>query len=150
MIEAQAVVTRIDLQHVWIKRLDSGACGGCAQQSSCGSATLAKVLPKREFAVESVLPLSIGEQVQVLIDDSQLLLSSILLYLLPLVLMLLGVGGASAWLPQTVQELWLPEIALGLLLLAFWVIHHLHTPLLILFCSKPQIIKLTDSSVHQL
>lgn len=85
---------------------------------------MAHWLPKREFAVECAMNLRVGDPVRVAIDDSHVLLGSALLYLLPLLAMLTGVGWAKALLPRA-AEAWLPEIALTGLLLAFWVIHHL-------------------------
>lgn len=143
MIEEKAIVTRIESGQAWIKGLQSGACGGCAQQAACGTATLTKILPKREFAVECDLKLNAGDQVVVAIDDAHLLLSSMLLYLLPLGLMFIGVGVANYLLPTALAEIWLPEIAIVSLLLAFALIHKLQTPLLVHFCSQAQIISKT-------
>lgn len=140
MIEEAAIVTRIDDGQVWIKSLQSNACGGCMQQASCGTATLAKWLPKREFAIDCERILQIGDQVQVAIDDAHVLLSSLVLYMLPLLMMLAGVGLASTFLPATVIDSWLPEIALLILLLAFWLIHRFQNLLLMHFCFKPQIV----------
>jgi len=134
MIEETAIVTRVVDGQVWIKSLQSGACGGCSQQTSCGTATLSKWLPKREFSVESNRTLKVGDQVKVAIDDSQLLLSSLLLYLLPLLVTLTGVCLANAFLPVTLTDAWLPEMALSLLLLTFWLIHRLQS-LLLLHCN---------------
>ena len=137
MIEEQAVVTRIEVNQVWIKSLQSSACGGCVQQTSCGTATLAKLLPKREFALDCDLNLQVGDCVRVQIDDSHLILSSLLLYLLPLIVTLTVVGFANT-LPML--ETWLPEISLATLLLTFWLIHHFHAPLLVKFSLKPLIV----------
>lgn len=147
MIEEAAIVTRIDCGQTWIKSLQSGACGGCMQQTSCGTATLAKMLPKREFAVDCDIVLQVGDKVRVAIDDSHLLLSSVLLYLLPLLIMIFGVGMANAFLPTSISD-WLPEISLVLLLLAFWLIHHFQNYLLIHLCFKPQILG-TLITVHE-
>jgi sigma-E factor negative regulatory protein RseC len=136
MIEEQALVTRIEANQVWIKSLQSSACGGCVQQTSCGTATLAKLLPKREFALDCDLNLQVGDCVRVQIDDSHLILSSLLLYLLPLIVTLTMVGFANT-LP--ILETWLPEISLATLLLTFWLIHHFHAPLLVQFSLKPLI-----------
>ncbi|OAI16943.1 sigma E positive regulator RseC/MucC [Methylomonas lenta] len=140
MIEETAIVTRVMDGQVWIKSLQSGACGGCSQQSSCGTATLSKWLPKREFSVECDRSLKVGDQVKVAIDDSQLLLSSLLLYLLPLLITLTGVGLANTFLPVTLTDAWLPEMALSLLLLTFWLINRLQSLLLLYFCFRPQIL----------
>jgi sigma-E factor negative regulatory protein RseC len=138
MIEEQAIVTRIEVNQVWIKSLQSsGACGGCVQQTSCSTATLAKLLPKREFALDCDLNLQVGDCVRVQIDDSHLILSSLLLYLLPLIVTLTVVGFANT-LPML--ETWLPEISLATLLLTFWLIHHFHAPLLVKFSLKPLIV----------
>lgn len=137
MIEEQAVVTKVEQGKIWIKSLQTGACGGCSQQISCSTAMLAKLLPKREFAIESDLTLRAGDSVRVQIDDSHLLLSSVLLYLFPLLVTLTGVGIVNALLPML--EALLPEISLATLLLTFWIIHHFHMPLLARFCFKPLI-----------
>lgn len=141
MIEEQAIVTQISQGQVWIKRLQGGACGGCMQQASCSTATLAKLLPKREFAVDCELDVQAGEQVVVAIDDAHLLSTSLLMYVLPLVAMLIAVGMASLALPVAIADAWLPEIALSSLLLAFWLIHRFQTMFLLHYCFKPQIVR---------
>ncbi|OAI08481.1 SoxR reducing system RseC family protein [Methylomonas methanica] len=141
MIEEAAVVTRVSDGRTWIKSLQSNACSGCLQQQSCGTATLAKVLPKREFPVDCDLTLQAGDQVMVAIDDGQLLLTSLLLYLVPLIFMLLGVGLAEAWLPAPYNTDYLPEVALTTLLAGFWLINRSQNLLLLHLCFKPQIVK---------
>lgn len=137
MIEEQAIVTHVEQGQVWIKSLQTGACGGCSQQAGCSTATLSKILPKREFAVDCDLDLNVGDSVRVQIDDSHLILSSMLLYLLPLIVTLTIVCLANTFLPML--ESWLPEISMATLLLTFWLIHHFHAPLLVKFSLKPQI-----------
>ncbi|MGZ4999857.1 MAG: SoxR reducing system RseC family protein [Methylomonas sp.] len=144
MIEETAMVTRIDGGRTWIRSLPGSGCCGCMQQASCGTATLAKMLPKREFAVDCDLGLKVGDRVYVAIDDAHLLLISVLLYLLPLLPMMIGVGLADAFIPAL--GVWLPEIALALLLSAFWLIHHFQAFLLLHLCLKPRIVgKLSDA-----
>lgn len=123
MIEETATVVRIGNGQVWIKSQKGGACAGCMQQSSCGTATLSKLLPQREFALACVLSLQPGDQVRVAIDDSCLVWGSLLLYLLPILAMLLMVALVGQFLPALTD--WLPELALSTLLLVFWCIHRL-------------------------
>ena len=137
MIEEIAIVTRIESGQVFIKSLQSGACGGCKQITGCTSAAVSAILPKREFALESDLTLKVGDCVRVQIDDSHLILSSLLIYLLPLVVTLTVVSLTSIFLPAL--EALLPEILLATLLLNFWAIHHFHAPLLVRFSLKPHI-----------
>ncbi|WNB76835.1 SoxR reducing system RseC family protein [Methylomonas koyamae] len=142
MIEEAAVVTRIGADgRTWIKSLQTSACSGCMQQQACGTATLAKVLPKREFAVDSDITLQAGDRVVVAIDDGHLLLTSLILYLLPLLIMLGGVGLAQACLPSPHNTDYLPEIALTSLLAGFALINRCQNLLLLHLCFKPQILK---------
>jgi len=77
----------------------------------------------------------------VAIDDGQLLLTSLLLYLLPLIFMIAGVGLAEAWLPVPFNTDYLPEVALVSLLTGFWLINRCQNLLLLHLCFKPQIVK---------
>lgn len=138
MIEETAVVTRLEDSKVWIKSLQA-ACGGCAQQAACSTATLAKWLPAREFPVNADFELNVGDKVCVSIDASALLLASVLLYLSPLLLMLAGVGLAASLLPTAMADDWLPEIALSVLLFAFTLVHRLQTRLPSLFVPRIRI-----------
>jgi len=133
MSEETAIVTRRENGKVWIKSLQNSACGGCVQQASCGTAALAKLLPSREYSLDGGVDLNVGDKVCVDIDASTLLLGSAQLYLLPLLLMLAGVGLADRLLLPATANDWLPEIALSALLLAFALIHRLQTRLLHLF-----------------
>jgi sigma-E factor negative regulatory protein RseC len=126
---------------VWIKRLQSGACGGCIQQNSCAGGTVAKILPKREFAVECDLVLKAGDEVVVAIDDAHLLSTSLLLYVIPLLLMLLAVGVANQFLPPVLADIYLPVVAFTSLLLAFWLVHGFQSVFLLHVCFKPQIVR---------
>jgi len=139
MIEQQAIVTRAATQQVWIKSLNSGGCGSCMQRESCGTATLSKLLPKREFAVDCDMPLQVGDKVTVAIDDSHLLAISLLMYLAPVVLMLVVVMLASVLLPAVMQA-WLPMVAVGVLALCFFLIHRFQWLLLLYTCFKPQVL----------
>jgi len=146
MIEEQALVTRVTGRQVWIKSLQTSGCGGCAQKGSCSTATLAKLLPKREFAVETDLSLTAGQQVVVAIDDSHLLATSLLLYGLPLLVMLLAVMLASLLLPSAMADSYLPAIALAALLLTFWLINRFQAVFLLHFCFKPQIVRKSEAN----
>lgn len=141
MIEEQAIVSKIVDGQIWIKSLQTGGCGGCAQQASCTTATFAKLLPKHEFAVESEFALQTGDQVVVAIDDAHLLSTSMLLYVLPIITMLMAVCLADFALPATIAEPGLPVIALVTLLVTFWLIHRFQAVFLLHFCFKPQVVR---------
>lgn len=139
MLEETAVVVRVDDGQTWIQSLQSDACGGCAQKMSCGTATMAKALPKREFAIACDVALQAGDQVVVAIDDGHLLRTALLLYLLPLLIMLAAVALAALCWP--VADNWLPEIALVSLLASFWLLHRCQNRLLLHLSCQPQIVR---------
>ncbi len=140
MISESVIVTRITARQVWIKRLASSRCKACAQQGQCSTETVNKLMPNREFAIDCELPLAVGDQVKVVIDDQRLVLTALLLYLLPLLLMLIGVGIGNYLLPIETSDRVLPWLALSLLLASFCLIHRLQFRLLILLGDPPQIV----------
>lgn len=121
MIEQDAIVTHYTNGRAWIRAQSGGACGGCQQQAHCGTATLAKGLPQREFELDCPVSVQPGEQVRVSIDDSALLSASLLAYLLPMIVMLAMVVGCNVLLPQLTDAL--PIVALAGLLLGCWLAH---------------------------
>lgn len=144
MIEEEAIVTQLENNQVWIKRLHSSGCSGCLQQTTCGVSVVSKILPKREFALDNDSALKVGDKVTVAVDDSQLLLSSFLLYLLPLLVMLIAVIVSNKMFPVSVIGCWLPVIAISALLLSFYLIHCIQASLVLIFCCKPQIVGKID------
>lgn len=140
MIEEEAIVTQLENNQAWIKRLHTSGCSGCLQQTTCGTSVMSKILPKREFALDNDISLKVGDKVIVAVDDSQLLLSSFLLYLLPLLVMIIIVISASTLLPAIFVENWLPVIAIAVLLITFCIIHCVQSQILFYFHVKPQII----------
>lgn len=141
MLEELALVTRSDEHHVFVKSLQSSACSHCQQQSSCGASLYARFLPKRELAISSSIPLQVGDKVIVGIEESQLLVTSLLLYLLPLLLMLVGVGvmGNHAQTPASVLA------ALSGLMAGFYLAHRIQKTFLYTFFVPPQIIAKADN-----
>lgn len=122
MIEQIATVTRIEAGHVWVRASNGSACGSCVQKDACGTATLGQALPRRELAIDCSLPLAIGDQVKVGIADEQLLLTTLMVYGLPLLVTL----GISILIDRLVGvSVFLPEIALVTLLSVFWLIDRL-------------------------
>lgn len=145
MLSAEAVVIRVSAGRVWIRRAAAGACAGCIQQSQCSSATLGKLLPAREFAVDCNLLLLPGDTVTVVIDDRHLLQTALLLYLLPLLVTLLVVGTVDGLITDCCNPWVLPVLALIMLLGCFWLIHRLQWLILAVLGSPPQIISKTSA-----
>ncbi len=68
------------------------SCSGCAVQNGCGISVLSKVMGKKEAAFEVVSQIAVkkGDKVIISLKDNILLLVSVVVYILPLVLMIMG------------------------------------------------------------
>lgn len=134
MLEQRAIVTRTDDCRVYIKSLQSSACGHCSARESCGTSVYAKWLPDREMALSSTLALNAGDQVIVGIEESHLLRASLLMYLLPLLVMLLAVG----LFEDSEQDALLALCSLGV---GLYLVHRLQQRFTRHFIGPPQIIR---------
>lgn len=135
MLEERAVVTRTDGPEVYIKSLQSSACGHCSERQSCSTTVFAEWLPDREMALSSRLDLKAGDQVIVGIEESHLIRASLLMYLVPLLIMLLAVAlfeGSD----QSTALLALSSLGAGL-----YLVHRLQHRFIRHLIGPPQIIR---------
>lgn len=135
MLEQQALVIRTDGQKVFIQSLQGSACGHCLQRQSCATTHYAGLLPDREMALSSPLPLQAGDRVIVGILENQLLRASLIMYLLPLVI-LLGVVGLSGADDQTAAPL-----AVATLSVSYYLLYRLQHGFIRYLISPPQILR---------
>ncbi|TKB55307.1 SoxR reducing system RseC family protein [Ferrimonas aestuarii] len=96
------------------------ACGHCEQSESCGTSAVAKAVEvkRQQLILPYETPLVPGAQVHLSIPEQQLVTAAALVYLLPLLGLLLGVGlGSVVGLAE------LLTLLLGLTVgsLGFWV-----------------------------
>ncbi|EAT12130.1 SoxR reducing system RseC family protein [Bermanella marisrubri] len=97
MIEETAKVIRVDDNWVWVRAIAQSACGSCQAQKGCGHSLLAKVgqrqidiqLPRQDYE------LSVNDDVIIGVPEQAVLRSSLLMYGVPLLLMLVVAGLAS-------------------------------------------------------
>lgn len=122
MIEETVIVTRYANGRAWLKTKPAGGCQACQQQTHCGTSALANGLPQREFELDCPIWVQPGDQVRVSIDNSELLLASLLAYMLPMVVMLSMVTGCYILWPQLTDSL--PIVAFTSLLLGCWLSHY--------------------------
>lgn len=143
MIEATAIVVKIENHQVWVESRPAAACGGCAQKSSCAGNALDSVLKKKAVPVDSDMPLKLGDEVMVAVDESLLLRASLLLYLLPLVALFTGAGIADALLADSMiyADLWIAGSALLSLLLSLYLINKVQKLLLLNYYARPVVVK---------
>ncbi|RTE87106.1 MULTISPECIES: SoxR reducing system RseC family protein [Gammaproteobacteria] len=113
MIRELGIVSSIQGQHIEVKTQIKSGCSGCSHQSHCGTGLLSKAMPHREgiVSVYSTEPLQIGDSVELLIPEQDMMVFSFLMYGLPLVGLVVG-ASLGYWL-QPQEEL--TSILLGLL-----------------------------------
>lgn len=145
MIEEQVLVVKVEQHRVWVASSQAGACGQCAQKSACSTQAIASVLKNKPVAVEvdSVTRLNVGDTVVVAIDESLLLLATLLMYLFPLMALFAGGGLVDWWLPDNnaAAEGWIAAGALVGLLLSLWFLHRVQHVFLFNACTRPVVVK---------
>ena len=129
MIEEHAHVVALESNAVWVETQRRTACGQCAANKGCGTATLAKVLGNKRNCVRTLnsnnAQVMVGDEVIIGIDEQALVRGSLAVYTVPLlalfVFALLG-QVLSVQLLMTNQDILPIGLGfLGLLLGFFWV-----------------------------
>lgn len=93
MIEESAKVIALQNDLVWVETQRKTVCGQCAANKGCGTSVLANILGKKRNSVPvlTTLPVQVGDEVLIGIEENALVKGSLLLYALPLVF-LIGFG----------------------------------------------------------
>ncbi len=86
MIEQQAQVTFVKGDKVWMTVKRQSGCQHCSLNEGCGTGSLGKLMGYKstEWVFSNTLGLKSGDKVILAIPDKSYLLSSFLIYLLPL------------------------------------------------------------------
>ena len=100
MIEEHAQVVAVNDGDVWVETQRRSACGQCAANKGCGTATLAKVLGNKRSRVRALNPTSVsvavGDEVVIGIDEQALVRGSLAVYTVPLLsLFIFGLLGQT-------------------------------------------------------
>lgn len=90
MIEEQGKVVALQNDWVWVETERKTACGQCSVSKGCGTSVLANVFGKKanSIAVMKTLPVKIGDEVIIGIEENSLVKGSLLIYALPLILLI--------------------------------------------------------------
>lgn len=90
MIEEQGKVVALQNDWVWVETERKTACGTCSASKGCGTSVLANVFGKKTntIAVMRTLPVKVGDEVIIGIEEDSLVRGSLLIYALPLVLLI--------------------------------------------------------------
>lgn len=87
MLKENAVVIDYHAGIATVKCRAQSACGQCAAKSACGSAALSELTgsaTEHFFRIETITPLKPGQSVEIGLAERSLMLSTLLIYLLPL------------------------------------------------------------------
>ena len=102
MIEETGKVLAVEEGALWVEALQTSACGKCAAEKGCGQSLLSK-LASNTVAIRALL--QEGDESRFVVDDNVLIgipenvvvSSTVLLYLLPLITMIVGVTVGHQW-----------------------------------------------------
>ena len=91
MIEERARVVAIENKSVWVEAQRESSCSRCAANKGCGNAVLQKVMGNKRniLSVPNDMPVNIGDEVIIGIDENALVTSSLAVYAVPLLAILL-------------------------------------------------------------
>jgi len=91
MIEEHAQVIALENSDVWVETQRRSACGQCAANKGCGTATLAKVLGNKRSRVRALnpqaTPVAVGDEVVIGINEQALVRGSLAVYTVPLLML---------------------------------------------------------------
>ena len=100
MLKESGRVVAIDSDGVWVETTNKSVCGSCAAEKGCGQSLLARWVNghgylKVLFDGRDPQTVHVNDQVDIGIPEDVVVTSSLIIYLLPLVSMLVGaiVGG---------------------------------------------------------
>ncbi len=95
MIEAKAVVVRVEQGRAWVRVSDrQDGCGRCDEPGGCRSVKIAYAIkpPTEVFSVPDPIGVAVGDRVRVVMQDGAPLLGALASYGLGAVLLLAGAG----------------------------------------------------------
>jgi sigma-E factor negative regulatory protein RseC len=103
MIEEQVVITSIDQSGAWVEGIQQSACGSCSAKAGCGQHAMTQLgrkvslwLPLEHLS--DTVDFNVGQQVVVGLPEGAILRSTVVLYGLPLLALVLGaIIGHAAW-----------------------------------------------------
>ena len=93
MLREEGIVKAVNGDRAEVQTRVKSACGGCSAKNGCGTSLVASLFPQRghNFIARNSVGAKPGDRVVIGLDESDLQLASLMIYLLPL----LGlIGGA--------------------------------------------------------
>jgi len=146
MVEASGQIVKIDGDFVWVETEIKSGCNQCSAKSGCGTGILSAVLGRRrpQLRVPNSLGAKVGEAVVVAVEESGVVTGSLLLYLLPLFMMIVGavIGDVLS------GEGWAIILASLGLLSGFWVAKVLTKGAIVSKQLRPVLVRRVESVIN--
>ena len=121
MATEKGIVTRVFNKTAWVKTSRTSSCEGCTSRRSCNIAE-----GGQEMEVEALndVGAKVGDRIVISIDSAALLKVSLMLYVFPILLMLIGAALGQKLAPVLNLNPSALSAALGItcFVIAFWVI----------------------------
>lgn len=107
MIVEQAEVVATDGQYAWVQTQRRSVCSGCQVNSACGTGIISKLLPKKATVVRvmNAKNAKVGDAVSVGMQEQGLLVSAVLTYMLPLLIVTLSLVLGSVLFAEAFSDL---------------------------------------------
>ncbi len=103
MLETRATIVALEGEEALVVSNQVG-CGQCESTKNCAGSTRFFCSSKRHFRVRNMIGAAVGQEVKVIVAEGLLLRSTIIFYLLPLLLALACGGVASHYAASTIER----------------------------------------------
>ncbi|MGB1311619.1 MAG: SoxR reducing system RseC family protein [Leucothrix sp.] len=146
MIQEKALVVSSNAQYAWVSPLRSAGCSGCPSAASCSSSFLSSILKRksqRTVKIDNLDGVSAGEHVIVGIHSVNLVFSSMLAYLLPVLCLIFFAFIGQVFFSELIS------IALGVFGLAFGLYAANSAAANVKVCGKLEPIMLGKSEIEE-
>lgn len=99
MIEETAIVVAVENDTAVLQTQRRSACQSCSVKQGCGTSVLSKVVGQRSTQIKLVntIKAAVGDEVLLAMEENALVQSSLLMYALPLVMMLIFAVVGEYW-----------------------------------------------------
>ena len=129
MIEERAQVVAVEGDNVLVQTQRQSSCGACAVKSGCGTSVLAGIVGQKmtQLRLPNTLGAKPGDEVLLGMAENALVAGSLLMYVLPLLMLLLGALAGELLATQLGMDAELTPIAGGVVgfVLAIWLVRGL-------------------------
>jgi sigma-E factor negative regulatory protein RseC len=158
MIEEQVVITSINQEGAWVEGIQQSTCGSCSAKAGCGQHAMSQLgrkvtlwLPLADLA--AITRLSVGDQIVVGLPEGAILRSTVVLYGVPLMALVLGaIIGHAVW--GEIGSILISVLAMlaGFKLARYWSLQNQQhwQPHFIRHCSPPAHAHYADNIIQSL